>query len=429
MSLWILFEQYLSLAFYYILIHIFHWSELETLSFLTSKRGWAWMYPNKLLISDADIAHEILVRHSSSHFQKASIHEDSPLSGSMLNDSDRKPHSRSLLVHSLSSKQIKENYIPIILDCTKTLVNYWKSKLASDSMIVDVTDDCARLALDIVGETLIGGTFGACSYDDNGNRLTQSMLHLTRETFTAKNHEKQIDMNGRHQLDFIDNLIQHRWATSDRTLDFADTKLILFAGSETTATAMALTLLTLAYRNDIQIQLREQLYGLSTFEIIQNSLLDSFIHEILRFWAIAPFITRRSTRDLTCQNSSGRTLLIPNNTDIDILVWSIHRSPLYYIRVDELNITRTYSNKRSYLPFSTGSRMCPGMEFAITELKIIVALLLEQIEFEPLVSISPLDCSQFLSEQQFHIDWYHAVIHTKEHVCLKIRPRLPVFSK
>jgi cytochrome P450 len=422
MMLLVLFEKFMNLVLYYLLLYVACWSELDTLSWLARRRGWAWIFPNKLIVVDAHIAHEILVRHSTSHFSKAPVNNESPLSASMLNNSQRRPDSRHTLLQCLSPKQIINIYVPIMQECTQHLINQWKSTLTLNNSVVDVTDACTRLTLDIVGQTLLGGTFGACVHEEDGNQLTHCILMLTREKFTKNNNGNHNSCsNGIDEIKFIDDLIHRRWIDSEQALDFDNTKLVLFAGSETTGTALALTLLTLAHRKDIQTMLRDQSMRQVNLEIEGNTLLDSFIREILRFWTIAPFITRRCTHDLDLQIGPQQTLLIPRESNVNIFTWSIHRSPVYYTRPDEFDLTRTSPNKRCYLPFSIGSRMCPGMEFAITELKVIVTLLLQYFEFEPSISLSTFDNDRVLAQQQFHIDWHHSVLHTQHHLYLKLR--------
>lgn len=418
MTSFILLQKCVNLIMYYLLLYIGRWSELDILSWLTGRRGWAWMFPNELYVTDVSMARRILDDNSTSYFSKAPVDAESPLSDSMLNDPQRRPDSRRTLQKCLSLPKINNNYVPMFQECTRHLINQWKSSNST----VDMTDACMRLALDIVGQTLLGGTFGACLHEENGNELTRCMLMITREKFTKnKFNGNKMDVYGKDEIKFIDDLVQDIWNNSEQTLDFDNTKLVLFAGSETTATTLALTLLTLAYRKDIQMMLREQLNNRSTTEIEQNESLTLFINEILRFWSIAPFINRRCTRDLLLQNKTGRTLFIPSNSDVNIFTWSIHRSATNYILADEFDITRRSLNKDCYLPFSRGSRMCPGKEFAIRELKVIVAVLLQCVEFEPVTVIPTSDTNKILAQQLFHIDWHHAVLHTQEHVYLKLR--------
>ena len=379
-------EKCLNWILYKILFYILGWSELEILSWLSYQHGgWTWMFPNQLLVIDIDIAHDILVRHSTTHFHKAPVDQQSPLSSSMLNDSQRKPDSRHTLIQNLSPKHISNIYIPIMEQCTQQLINQWKTKLNSST--IDITDACTRLTLDIIGQTLLGGTFNACQYEDIGNQLTHSILMLTREKFANRNDkENKFD----DELKFINDLVYQRWINSEQILDFDNTKLVLFAGSETTATALALTLFTLAHRNDIQILLRQHL----------------------------------QQTDLLLQSKSKSTLFIPSHTDVVIFTWAIHRSSNNFIQQNDFHSDRSITNKHSYLPFSKGSRMCPGMEFAIAELKTILSILLQHFQFQPTTTTTSSieDINKYLAQQHFHIDWHHSVLHTQHSIGIFIVP-------
>ncbi|CAF0860628.1 unnamed protein product [Didymodactylos carnosus] len=400
-------------------------------------RQWAWLFPNRLILADINAAHYILVKKESD-FSKGHLDDGSPLTGSMLNNPDSKSESKGVLSYYLSSNQIKSTYIPLICECTDHLIRRWKTHLMSSKnnnfVKIDLSEYSLRLALDIVGETLLGGTFGACaSYnsDREGDKLTKCMLKLTLQIFTQQHLTEKI-ISEAHSSDealFIDELVQKRWdmlhkeQSPRHQLTIDDTKLLLFAGSETTATTLSLTLLTLAVYQDMQCKLRKELQGLTMENALKNNYLESFLREILRYWTIAPFIKRISTTSSKCPTvNSEKSVYIPRGSEIDILTWSIHHSQAYYKDPYTFSLFRTSKQqskgKCPYLPFSIGARMCPGMQFALTELKIIVALLLEQFEF----SIQKSKKKLMSLEQEFLIDWRHSVLH--KHLGLIITNKL-----
>jgi cytochrome P450 len=78
-----------------------------------------------------------------------------------------------------------------------------------------------------------------------------------------------------------------------------------------------------------------------------------------------------------CQR--GTTLLMP--------AWAVHRDEQYYPKPDAFQIQRWRNDfekqlpKGAYFPFSLGPRACPGINFAMMQLKVIVALIAQRFQF------------------------------------------------
>ena len=227
-------------------------------------------------------------------------------------------------------------------------------------------------------------------YIDLFKQSTQQLIHRWKST---RNSIVNITDECTH---LATQIIQQTLTHSNHLFDENNLKLFLSAGSETSSTTLSLALLTLAHRQDIQNELRQH-----------DSSFDSFLNEIIRFWCIAPLIARQCTHPISFQQLS-----IPRHTNVNIFTWAIHRL--------ESNQFDCYSTmKDASLSFSKGSRMCPGKEFAINELKIVLSTLIRSIHFEPITN-SSLDSNEIFRQQLFDIDWQHSVLHTKQDIFLKI---------
>ena len=87
-------------------------------------------------------------------------------------------------------------------------------------------------------------------------------------------------------------------------------------------------------------------------------------------------------------------------------VYSLHRHPAHWENPEDFEPQRFNAaakkerHKQAYIPFGTGQRMCIGNNFAMMEMKIALAMLLQNFEFslpedagevvaEPLVTLRP----------------------------------------
>ena len=112
------------------------------------------------------------------------------------------------------------------------------------------------------------------------------------------------------------------------------------------------------------------------------------IHESLRLYPPAPLVSREALEDLKFGD-----IHVPKGFNVWTLLASLHQDPdIWGPDAKEFNPER-FANGVSgacklphvYMPFGVGSRTCLGQNFALVELKIIVALIVSNFSF----SLSP----------------------------------------
>lgn len=162
--------------------------------------------------------------------------------------------------------------------------------------------------------------------------------------------------------------------------------VIFAAGHETSSNALSWTLFLLAQHPavlaDLCEELTSKLHGdAPTFDQLSElPLLDRVIKESLRIFPPAPLNHRVTARD-----SSLGEYHIPAGTEVLASIYHTHRLPEIYpdplvFRPDrwiELD-----PGPYAFNPFSAGPRMCIGATFALFEIKIVLALLLQRFRFE-----------------------------------------------
>lgn len=118
-------------------------------------------------------------------------------------------------------------------------------------------------------------------------------------------------------------------------------------------------------------------------------ILDAVLHETLRFYPPLPTIRRVCIQDHYI-GPADRQLRIPKGTSINIDVYGVHRLSEYWPDPLTFNYRRWMgddkekhlSNSYYFLPFSGGNRKCIGKSFALLEAKIMLAVLLQRLNFE-----------------------------------------------
>ncbi|KAL9458798.1 hypothetical protein AB3S75_007636 [Citrus x aurantiifolia] len=149
--------------------------------------------------------------------------------------------------------------------------------------------------------------------------------------------------------------------------------------------------------------------------------LDAVVKETFRLHPALPLLVPRTAS----KNSNIGGYTIPNDTNLMLNVWAIHRDPQLWDNPLEFRPERflndgiisnfNYSgNNFQYLPFGSGRRMCAGIALAERMLMLVPASLLHLFEWK-LPSGTKLD----LSEK------YGIVMRKKEPLIAIPTPRLP----
>ena len=79
--------------------------------------------------------------------------------------------------------------------------------------------------------------------------------------------------------------------------------------------------------------------------------------------------------------------MIPGGVDIIFDIIGLHRHPDVWEEPEEYNPLRFHRSQveerhpYAYMPFSAGSHNCIGQNFALNEMKIVIALLVKQFRF------------------------------------------------
>ncbi|CAE6506364.1 unnamed protein product [Rhizoctonia solani] len=189
----------------------------------------------------------------------------------------------------------------------------------------------------------------------------------------------------------------------------------IFAGHETTSTAVARILDILADRPRVQVKLREEIR--QYFEnnpndthydgLLELPYLDAVVRETLRLYEPVSFLSRICEEDTILplqypvETPSGKVNSIPIKKGTRVFmsvsvsnrygrIWGQRAHEFWPERwigskIDEVtqpgaHLPGVYS---SMMTFGAGSRACIGFKFAIMEIKVMIAELVKDFKFEP----------------------------------------------
>lgn len=157
---------------------------------------------------------------------------------------------------------------------------------------------------------------------------------------------------------------------------------MLFAGHETTATALTYTLGLLATHPKKQARVVEEVR--EPAELTPETELpytDRVIREALRLYPPAFMLFRETTEPDTVKGYE-----IPAGMRIVLPQWAVHRSERYYDDPLAFRPERWRGDddrpEYAYFPFGGGKRQCIGRRFALLELRLTLATALRSVRVE-----------------------------------------------
>ncbi|MEM7032171.1 MAG: cytochrome P450 [Chloroflexota bacterium] len=173
---------------------------------------------------------------------------------------------------------------------------------------------------------------------------------------------------------------------------------IFFAGYEATANALAWTWYTLAQHNDVRNKVRKEVrqvmadQAYPSFEGLRDlTYTDMVINETMRLYP--PFwLSFRTTYE--ADEIDGYH--IPANSPMLLCHYLAHRHADFWDNPHQFRPERFTADgiaardKYTFAPFGAGQRMCIGKHFAMIEMKLIIAMMIQAYDLH-LVTTHPVD--------------------------------------
>ncbi|KAL6186714.1 hypothetical protein ACLB2K_042833 [Fragaria x ananassa] len=255
-----------------------------------------------------------------------------------------------------------------------TFKNAFKARIPIISNIFKTSDD-------IEAENLEKGVRD--SILEMVKKREQKAMTMSKEEKSFGSDFLGLLMKAHHDVDVNQRI------TEDDLVD--ECKTFYFAGQETANSLLAWTVFLLAFNTDWQEEERTevlQLFGKQTPNpdgISKLKTMGMIINESLRLYPPVVSIERKVAREVRL----GK-LFVPADLEILIPALALQHDPKFWGQEAELFKPERFSegvakatnnNMVTFLPFGMGPRNCVGYNFAITEAKIALAMILQRHSF------------------------------------------------
>ena len=322
-------------------------------------------------------------------------------------NSDQHRTHRQLLIPAFHQKRI-ESYCNTFIEITESI-----SEKIEVNQVIDVAKLMRSLTLRIATKTLFGtdieekGSKSAALLQKIGillgNPITMvlpfdlpgfpfyRMMDLMAELdedmrgIIRSKKAKDIDTG-----DVLAMLIKAQDAETGMTLSedelLGHVSVIFAAGHETSANALTWTLFLLSQHPEIAADLLDELDTVlqgnpPTVEQLQQlPLLERVIKESMRILTPVPWNARATSQPTVLEGYE-----LPTGTEVWVSIFHTHRNLDIYPEPLKFNPRRWETlevDNFQYNPFSAGSRKCIGWGFAMMEIKVVLAMLLQKFRFQ-----------------------------------------------
>lgn len=216
----------------------------------------------------------------------------------------------------------------------------------------------------------------------------KDQMTSARKNFKSKHGETfnrdlfDLKDGSRYRRNLIDYVIEQYMAGAISDLEYENSAYFLFlAANLTAADALSKLIYNLAANQEIQDKLRE---SISIEGGINSTYLSWTINESMRLFPPATIgCSRTVTRDIETENG----IVIPKGTFVITSAFTIHRLKEYWgDDADQFRPDR-WANAKQFHPlqniiFGAGIRACPGKDFAMREMQLLMNELLRRFKFE-----------------------------------------------
>ncbi|XP_054428780.1 cytochrome P450 4X1 [Pteronotus mesoamericanus] len=330
-----------------------------------------------------------------------------------------------------------KSYVKVMAQCVNVMLGKWEKMCGTSDTLVEIFEDIVLMSMDILMKCTFSRETNCqinSSHDDYVRAISEASQIIFKRMsnflyqndvifkFTPAHHRLQKIANILHQYteliiqdrrkslrdkkeqgntekrkfqDLLDVILsaqaENGNSLSDTDLHF-EVNTFMVAGQDTVEGSISWLLYHLAQNPEHQERCREEIRGIlgdgssiTWDQLSEMSYTTMCIKESLRLIPTVVAISRELSKPITFPD--GRSL--PAGMNVFLSIWGLHHNPAVWenpkvfdpLRFSPENYTKRHSH--SFLPFSAGPRNCIGQHFAMTEIKVAIALILLRFKVTP----------------------------------------------
>ncbi|XP_057669812.1 cytochrome P450 4C1-like [Diorhabda carinulata] len=220
--------------------------------------------------------------------------------------------------------------------------------------------------------------------------FTSTVINKKQEAYNNKQNLKDsIPISGieetiKGKIAFLDLILENTNFTEKELQE--EVELFLLAGTDTTATALSCIFTLLGMFQDVQQNVLEEILAIlgpdrpvSPSDLSELKYTERVIKESLRLFPVAALFGRNITEDIDAGD-----IVFPAGSSVFFCTLHIQRNPKYWpdpLKFDPDRFLPENVAKRhpcTYIPFSYGPRNCIGAQYAMINMKTILATILRR---------------------------------------------------
>jgi cytochrome P450 len=365
---------------------------------------------NELTITafSPELVYEVLVGQQNKFIKGNGWNRIRKFAGDGLVTAEQPSHikNRRMIQPNFNHKKIIEEYSKVMVEKTTEKANY----LHASKNKLDLHEQMVSLVFDIVLEALFGVTEkkDSASVRKNMEIAMDSVERtiaagLDRYDFTPLPVFKKFRTASLDLHEFALSLIKERKAEGSEKEDLLtflinsemtpqqisdEVLTIILAGFETTANTLSWAFSYLHANQDVYnlvVSESQRVVNSENFleEVNESKILDSIIKETLRLNPSLWVLPRMAAVDVTIGE-----YFIPKGSNVIMSPFVTHRDSSVYEDPNSFIPSRWDGDfeknlpRGAYIPFSAGPRKCIGDQFALLEMKIIIAIFSSMFKIE-----------------------------------------------
>jgi cytochrome P450 len=322
--------------------------------------------------------------------------------------------------------------VGLMLESAEPLLSKWEGCIdAQGGMVAEISvdEDLRCVSADVISRACFGSSyskgklifskirllqksisiqsvlFGVSTFGFLPSRNQKEMINLEREIEsliweTIKEREQECLGAPSTEKDLMQMILEGAISNSHSAgvgRDYSSKQFIVdnckniyFAGHEATAVAAAWCLMLLALHPEWQARVREETAqvcpgGLIDYESLSKmKMVTMVIQEALRLYPPAAFVSREALDETRIGHIS-----VPKGVCTWTLIPTLHRDPdIWGSDANEFKperfangVSSACNIPQTYIPFGLGPRLCLGRNFAMVQLKLVLALVVSKFTF------------------------------------------------